>query len=170
MVIDISDYIFKDNRFETVSCSIDSKNITYNHASYPIVECKPCRVFVGNEESKTIDISCDAEITVNIPCDRCTEDVKYTFNISIERSLKLEDETIAESVPYIDDNMLDVDKLVFDEVLVDWPVKVLCKEDCKGLCPTCGINLNNETCGCDNIPKDPRMAKFKEVFMKTKEV
>ncbi|MDD6168654.1 MAG: DUF177 domain-containing protein, partial [Lachnospiraceae bacterium] len=54
--------------------------------------------------------------------------------------------------------------------LVNWPAKVLCKPDCKGICPKCGTNLNLETCDCEQGELDPRMAAFQDVFNKFKEV
>ncbi len=65
---------------------------------------------------------------------------------------------------------LDVDRLVYLEVLMSWPLKVLCKEDCKGICSRCGKNLNNGPCGCTEEPKDPRMAAISDIFSKFKEV
>ena len=56
------------------------------------------------------------------------------------------------------------------EILMNWPMQVLCKEDCKGLCPSCGANLNLTTCDCDSTDLDPRMAKIRDVFSKFKEV
>ncbi len=46
---------------------------------------------------------------------------------------------------------LDVDKLVYAEILVNWPMRVLCKDDCKGICKVCGMNLNKGTCSCDSF-------------------
>jgi uncharacterized protein len=65
---------------------------------------------------------------------------------------------------------LDLDALVQNEILVNWPVKILCKEDCKGICPKCGQNLNVGNCGCDTFVPDPRMAVLKDIFESNKEV
>ena len=65
---------------------------------------------------------------------------------------------------------LDVDRLVYLEVLMSWPLKVLCREDCKGICSRCGKNLNKGSCGCAEEPKDPRMAAISDIFSKFKEV
>ena len=56
------------------------------------------------------------------------------------------------------------------DVLMSWPLKVLCKEDCKGICSRCGKNLNEGPCGCAEEPKDPRMAAISDIFSKFKEV
>ena len=49
-------------------------------------------------------------------------------------------------------------------------MKILCKPDCKGICPTCGRDLNTGTCDCDNFVPDPRMAAIKDIFEADKEV
>ncbi|MBQ1604529.1 MAG: DUF177 domain-containing protein, partial [Lachnospiraceae bacterium] len=71
---------------------------------------------------------------------------------------------------FVNENQLDVDRLIFDEILVNWPAKVLCKDDCKGICLVCGQNLNIQDCGCNRQVIDPRMAAFQDVFDQFKEV
>ena len=65
--------------------------------------------------------------------------------------------------PYLSDTDLDADELVCLEVLMNWPSKVLCREDCKGLCPRCGRDLNEGPCGCEDEP-DLRMAVIGDLF------
>ena len=65
---------------------------------------------------------------------------------------------------------LDLDRIIYDEVLVNWPMKVLCREDCAGICKKCGQNLNHKTCDCEKTELDPRMAVIQDVFNKFKEV
>ena len=59
---------------------------------------------------------------------------------------------------------LDVDRLVYLEVLMSWPLKVLCREDCKGICAGCGVNLNVEECRCGTKPVDPRLEILKNLI------
>ena len=63
-----------------------------------------------------------------------------------------------------------MDELILEEVIPLLPTKVLCDEDCRGLCPVCGTNLNKEECGCDRTVKDPRMAAIQDIFKNFKEV
>ena len=65
---------------------------------------------------------------------------------------------------------LDVETLVHNEILMNWPMKILCKEDCRGICPVCGQNRNQGDCGCDTFVPDPRMAVIQDIFNKSKEV
>ena len=71
---------------------------------------------------------------------------------------------------YIIGTSLDVDQLIFGEILVSWPMKVLCREDCKGICRRCGANLNLSECQCPKTEPDPRMAAIQDIFNKFKEV
>ena len=75
-----------------------------------------------------------------------------------------EDESSFDPDCFLEGYHLDVDKLLFGEALLNWPSRVLCREDCKGLCPVCGHNLNEGDCGCDRSQLDPRMANVLDVF------
>ena len=96
------------------------------------------------------------------------EDVENTFHITIDRSVNPNTESDGiedvDELSFIDGYMLDVDKLIMDEIVVALPTKVLCKEDCKGLCSICGTNLNNHTCDCHKESLDPRMAAIQDIF------
>lgn len=66
---------------------------------------------------------------------------------------------------------LDLDPVVREQVLLALPGYPVCQEACKGLCPVCGVNLNERTCGCDRHVPDPRWAaleKFKAEKLKPK--
>ena len=94
---------------------------------------------------------------------------KLIFKI-LKRGEKLKIEEAKEEKDYIDGYNLDVDKLVFGEILISMPGKTLCKEDCKGICLICGANLNKGECGCDRNILDPRMSVFKDILNNFKEV
>ena len=70
----------------------------------------------------------------------------------------------------IHDKQLDTEQLLHNEILIQWPMRVLCKEDCKGICSRCGKNLNKGTCDCDTAELDPRMAVISDIFKNFKEV
>ena len=97
------------------------------------------------------------------------ENEKLIFKI-LKRGEKLKIEEAKEEKDYIDGYDLDVDKLVFGEILISMPGKTLCTPDCKGLCSICGHNLNVSECGCDRESLDPRMSVFKDILKNFKEV
>jgi uncharacterized protein len=60
-------------------------------------------------------------------------------------------------VMYLEEGRIDTDQLLRESVLLNLPVQPLCREDCRGLCPRCGANLNHEACGCAPPSGDPRL-------------
>ena len=59
---------------------------------------------------------------------------------------------------YYRDEVIDLDELMREQFYLALPMKPLCREDCRGLCPQCGVNLNSGTCDCVAEWKDPRLA------------
>jgi len=62
-----------------------------------------------------------------------------------------------------DGKTIDLDPIVREQVLLALPMDVVCKDDCKGLCPMCGQNLNEKQCGCESKFVDPRFAALKDI-------
>ncbi len=114
----------------------------------------------------------DARLTflLQVPCDRCTAPVRQEVDCRLtalvaqasgrrepgggERELK-EDEL---GVLEVAGDVLDTRPLVAEQVLLELPTHPLCREDCAGLCPTCGADRNLGPCGCRVEPVDPRWA------------
>ena len=105
---------------------------------------------------------------VSIPCSRCLKDVEMTLPFAGEETFfeaegvwsgDSEDPTSA-----LSDGFLDVDELLLGQLLLEIPSKVLCRKDCKGLCPVCGQDLNVAECGCNRFVPDPRMQRLLDVF------
>ena len=59
---------------------------------------------------------------------------------------------------------LDLNELVYSEVIVSLPMKHLCKDDCKGICVKCGKNLNEGRCDCPEKEIDPRLSALAELL------
>jgi uncharacterized protein len=101
-------------------------------------------------------------------CSRCLEDywqpIKIEFT-EIFSSHPVEDnqEDLGEQ-PLPSDGYLDLTPLINDYASLDIPIRQLCKEDCKGLCPTCGQNLNIMDCGHKQESIDPRFEGLKELL------
>jgi uncharacterized protein len=175
MKIDISDVYSLDNRAVTRKVHIDMATFTSRQGVFPVQAGEPFDLTIANEEGKRLRLTGEGDVTVRIPCDRCLQEMEVPFHLTIEKEIPLEadgeQEDSDEASFYIDEErVLDVDRLVFNEILVSWPEKVLCKPDCKGICPKCGTNLNLATCNCEQGELDPRMAQFQDVFNKFKEV
>lgn len=149
--------------------------IVFRLGSFPILEKDPIRLEITNTGDKVLKLHVQGRMTVAIPCDRCLDEVPTEIFFDSEGKLDMkltEEEREEEKNEYscLNGTDLDVDRLVYLEVLMNWPYKVLCKEDCKGICSRCGKNLNEGPCGCADEPKDPRMAAISDIFRNFKEV
>ncbi len=143
--------------------------------SFPITAKTPVDLTITNKGERKLQLQGRMEATVLIPCDRCLTDVPTQIMIDFDREvdMKLSEDDRKEALDesdFLHGYNLDVDELVCGEALLVWPMKVLCRDNCKGLCPVCGQNLNLKTCNCDKTDLDPRMAKIRDIFSNFKEV
>lgn len=109
------------------------------------------------------------DASVEVPCDRCTAPVNVPVNADFDVTyLPAEALTVeAEATELQEDDLnfaayeggsIDIDELAREQILLALPTRQLCREDCKGLCPTCGADLNTHTCRCEQQEIDPRWA------------
>lgn len=115
----------------------------------------------------TIELDAKAHASLAMTCDRCAEDFKTDLDFDILESFK-EIEHMAQSeadeenqnpdITYFTGDIINIEEWVYTNLVLNLPGKRLCKEDCKGLCPNCGTNLNVAECKCDTRSVDPRFA------------
>lgn len=174
MLIDISEIVSCENKEITKEVSIELNSFISKLGEFPITKKAPIDIRIANRENKRLLIQGDVDLTVSIPCSRCLEDVPTDIHFSVDKELELNGSEVNDEEMEVTDYLiglnLDIDKLIYGEILVNWPMKVLCKEDCKGICKVCGMNLNKGDCNCQRTELDPRMAAIQDVFNKFKEV
>ena len=107
-------------------------------------------------------------------CARCLSPVSGKFSLDLEktvapRNLLLDlDEDKLDDYAIIEDGFLDMDEQLRAQLEMEFPVRFLCHEDCKGLCQRCGKNLNEGKCECPEKEIDPRLAPLQEILEKMK--
>ena len=174
MIIDISKVVKSINKEVSEEVSIELTSFESRLGDFPILQKSPVVLTITNQENKTLFIRGAVDVTLSIPCGRCLEEVPTQICFDIDKKLDITDGALLddemEENDYLIGFELDVDKLVYAEILVNWPMKVLCKEDCEGICKVCGANLNKGDCGCQRTELDPRMAAIQDIFSKFKEV
>ncbi len=79
-----------------------------------------------------------------------------------EEERELEEEDLA--VSFYRDDKIDLNQMIWEQVYLALPMKPLCKDDCRGLCPQCGTNLNLSQCNCERDFVDPRLAALKSLL------
>ncbi|MEN3014311.1 MAG: DUF177 domain-containing protein [Endomicrobiia bacterium] len=93
---------------------------------------------IGNENVK---LEGELEGNFELVCDRCCEKFLQYKKTKINIICEIEKDEIADKVIHIDTKIKDI-------VLSNFPMKILCNENCKGICYVCGVNLNKEKCKC----------------------
>lgn len=169
MLIHLNDVLSCEEK--TITRTVDLEMTSFDSAlgSFPFKEKSPVVLTITNLGEEKLRIEGKTEVVAVIPCDLCLEEVetplRLTFNKEVDMKQTAEgrirdlDET-----DFIIGYNLDVDRLVYSEILVNWPMKTLCREDCRGICRKCGTNLNHGSCSCDTVELDPRMAVIAEIF------
>lgn len=174
MLIDISGIVSCENKEIAKEVQIEFNSFISKLGEFQITKKAPIDIKITNRENKRLLIQGEVDLKVSIPCSRCLEEVPTDICFFIDKDLKLEGPVVIdeemEETDYLIGLNLDIDKLVYGEILVNWPMKVLCSEDCKGICKVCGMNLNKGNCNCQRTELDPRMAAIQDVFNKFKEV
>jgi len=175
MLINLTELLTKDGKEKDYTLHLGMETFQAPDGVYDLVEAEPVRLHVLNAGGRMLVVGGSAQFALMIPCSRCLEPVRVPFSLTLERALDMnqtdEDRVQAlDEQPYLQGYNLDVDQLVRDELLLNLPMKVLCNEDCKGICNRCGANLNYETCGCDCSVPDPRMSVIQDIFKQFKEV
>jgi uncharacterized protein len=110
---------------------------------------------------------------VQVECDRCLKFVTLPVDSKFEleyvtpkdyeaqHAVELTEQDL--DLEVFDGEVVDIDQLVTEELLLAVPTQVLCKDNCKGICPVCGIDRNRLDCSCDAAEVDPRWAGLKKL-------
>ena len=128
-------------------------------------------VFDIHKDKDTFHLVGRVKTTLGMPCSRCLEpftiDVDAPFDLHYqslaphqgpsEREVEASDLDAA----FYENDEIDLGQLMGEQFYLSLPMKPLCKDDCKGLCSTCGTNLNKATCDCNTQWEDPRLAALR---------
>lgn len=150
--------------------SLDDQNIWNG----PLEEFKmDCRIntplhavmFVQRADEGLV-IRGDIKGAIVVPCNRCAEDATVLIDSEFNEYEEIPEEDANAKVGDHDGYivydrhapMLDLAAVAWEQFMLAQPSMPLCRDDCKGLCPKCGCNLNHGECGCKKDTVDPRMA------------
>lgn len=118
------------------------------------------------------DLVFTGNVTGNVSghCSRCLESYPFTLSsdfsfILVPRQETAEEVELSEedmNLSFYDGDEVDLAPLIREQMILALPTKPLCSEDCKGLCPQCGVNRNLQACECREQTGDPRLAILKQ--------
>ncbi len=175
MLINLSELFTLEGKEKTYTPEIEMDIYHGPNGDCEVVSKEPVILRIINLGKRKLELEGKAKLTLKIPCDRCLDLVEVPLEFEIIRTVDLSEKDepsveIQSEQPYVSGYNLDVDQLVCDELILNLPMKILCSENCKGICNRCGTNLNHETCDCDTRSLDPRMAVIQDIFKQYKEV
>lgn len=128
---------------------------------------KPLRIegeIYNNGQSLVLAARVKGKMVTN--CARCLKEMEADVDFEIHELLRraVDNEDIDEDMILFDGHEIVIDDIVADRFLMNISGRYLCSEDCLGLCPTCGINLNENSCNCDNEYIDPRWQALADIL------
>lgn len=106
-----------------------------------------------------------------LECSRCLDE--FTVPLSLNMAVKLAPKSKLSHSPemelhsddldiyYYEGDEIDLDPFIYDEIMLNIPVRPLCREECKGICPRCGKNMNSDPCNCHEAPSSLLGEKLK---------
>lgn len=100
-------------------------------------------------------------------CARCLTPFENTVEAIMEAVLvhQLDEDDDSDEIQVkITDGCVDLEEAIKQMIYLTMPMRSLCKKDCKGICPNCGVNLNNENCKCEESLTDPRFDKLRDLL------
>ncbi|HHT97002.1 MAG TPA: DUF177 domain-containing protein [Clostridiales bacterium] len=175
MIISLSDISSTSGKTSKFNVPIDIKGIENQGQFLSFIDKEPVDLVVTNIGRKKVLMEADGKVTIELFCNRCLSKIIYPMKINISKEVDLnqtDEERIKnlDEASYIINYELDLDVLICNEIILGFPMQVLCDQDCKGICNKCGLNLNNKNCDCDNTEYDPRMLAIRDIYNEFKEV
>lgn len=149
-----------DFRFEEDIKQIRVKRDDLNFAGPVVVEGQ-----VENIGDRILEVRGSIKTCVEDYCYRCLTKTQVELNVSF--CLKFSDipiESDEEEIILFSGDEIEFRPYILNEIVLNWPGQILCKPDCRGICPRCGANLNTTECDCKDEEIDPRLSVLKQLL------
>jgi len=161
-------YVLSEEGARFKECLADTADIDFTLRKVDL----DCRI---TKTSTTVFIKGNLSAIINSNCSRCLEDISipiggnFTYTLVPAETETREDlELTAEEleISHYSGEFIDLTSIICEQIILQIPIKTLCGEECKGLCPQCGMNLNNSSCNCHLKVVDNRMDVLKNFKVK----
>jgi uncharacterized protein len=143
---------------------VELEPLTIGGQTYAPEPAEPHATVLLTRTTGGLVLELDLEARLAGPCFRCLTDTELRTHVHA-REYQASDPDGDEELetPYLEQNVLDLSRWARDAVALSLPDKILCRDDCAGLCPTCGGDLNREPHAHDEEQSDPRWAALAEL-------
>ena len=170
MKVDLSSVIKVTGAEVKLSSTVGFGDAEFLGETYRFIE--PLKVegrVYNNGQSLTLEANVSGRMVTE--CARCLDEVEADVEFSVHELLSQREEGAEEDEDIIlfDGYEIELDDIIADHFLMNISGRYLCSDDCKGLCPVCGQNLNHGECDCDNEYIDPRWQALADIMNQTKE-
>lgn len=163
MLLEINKFLSSDD----VSLKVN-ENFTINDEEFLKEARLDKNVLITGEIYKIKDsltFSGKLEYVITVECARCLKEFDKKIETKFLADLVEEEDMESDNLQMvITDGTIKMDQAIKQLIYLSMPMKSLCRDDCKGICPNCGVNLNEETCQCENSITDPRFDKLKDLL------
>ncbi len=174
MFVNLTEVLTNEDRVVSMQTETEITEISVGGEKFPALASSPVSFVFTNTGKGRARIEGKADFVFQAGCDRCLKPVEERREVSFTREVWAPDmaaePSVYEEQPFMEGFQMNVEDLLISEIVTSWPMKILCKPDCKGICPICGRDLNTGMCDCDTFVPDPRMAAIKDIFEADKEV
>lgn len=164
MIIDLKEFFLGVESLRTECYDLILSDIRVNQVN-PFRDPVRVKATIQNTAG-TPEIMLKLDYSLYVPCDRCCVETVLHESLSVRHVLvrSLQEEDDEDLYIQVEDDRLDLDELVYADIVLNLPTKLLCSEDCKGLCEHCGINLNTASCSCKSGSIDPRLEALRQLL------
>ena len=166
MLINMTNVLADEGKFLETECKIEMDLFESSLGDFPILRKEPLIFRASNVSPGKAQYHGTMTLELQLACDRCLREVSKLFELNFSGVISApeKDDEEHENSEFMEGYSFNIESLVNNEVLMNWPMKVLCSNDCKGICMKCGKDLNSGMCECDTFIPDPRMAMIKDIF------
>jgi len=166
MIIDVSSILKVLGGKIDIDCELSLADAEFLGGSYKFVTPVAVKGSIANN-GKSLFLRAECSGKMLTQCARCLTDLEVDFSFPLDEQLIQNDGgevSEDEDAILFDGYSFELDDIVSDNFLMNVNASYLCDEDCMGLCPSCGKNLNEGECDCENIDIDPRWSTLLDIM------
>ncbi len=170
MLIDVSQILAEAGGVIRLDTPLDLPAVEFMGERYSFTAPAKIKGEIFNN-SKALELKAEAQLEFTARCSRCLEPVTVKQTVPINEAIVRgsEDELLSDDddVIVMEGTAFELEDIVVSSFIMNVSGAYLCSDDCKGLCPKCGKNLNLGDCGCENTDIDPRWSGLVDIMNNT---
>ncbi|KPU43952.1 hypothetical protein OXPF_21170 [Oxobacter pfennigii] len=161
MIVNLSNILKRVDSSLEVNDEMFLPLINYNNEDIPLKTPLKVEAIIMNR-GEYLTVEGKLKCVLNLKCSRCLETFEYNLECDFEERISSKEEEV--DFIYFEGDSIDLTDIIVNNILLNLPMKVVCKEECKGLCHQCGSNMNVNQCDCSDNTTDPRLAVLKKLL------